>query len=108
MTQDDLDLYLSVAKAHPYLSAATALYLALVLIGNYNLSPETAVKWPRIAMIWVVAQKTGLVLRGILKPLLGIALPGAAKQVIEQIWPGALTASSVRPTIPPAGQDGGS
>ena len=108
MIQEDLDLYLSVAKAHPYLTAATLIYLGLVALGNVQLSQETAVQWPRFASAWVVAQKTGLVLRGIMKPIIGIALPSAARQVVEQVWPGALTATSTRPTMPPAGQDGGS
>jgi hypothetical protein len=92
--------YLEIAKAHPYLTAATLLYLALVALGNVKLEEETAVKWPRFASLWVVAQKTGLVLRGLLKPLLGIALPSAARQVVEQLWPGALT--SQRNPVPPS------
>jgi hypothetical protein len=104
----ELAPYIEAAKAHPYLTAATLIYLGLVALGNVQLSQETAVQWPRFASAWVVAQKTGVVLRGVLKPIIGIALPSAAKQVVEQVWPGALTATSTRPTMPPAGQDGGS
>ena len=104
----ELEPYIAAAKAHPYLTASTLLYLGLVALGNVKLSQETAVKWPRFASLWVVAQKTGLVLRGVLKPLIGIALPSAAKEVIEQVFPGALTATSSRPTAPPTARDGGS
>ena len=104
----DLQPYIEAAKAHPYLTAATLLYLGLVALGNVKLSQETAAAWPRFASLWVVAQKTGLVLRGVLRPLIGIALPSAARQVVEEIWPGALTATSSRPTAPPTTRDGGS
>lgn len=104
----ELAPYIEVAKAHPYLTAATLIYLGLVALGNVQISPETAVQWPRFASLWVVAQKTGLVLRGVLRPLIGIALPSAARQVVEEIWPGALTATSSRPTAPPTTRDGGS
>jgi len=104
----DLQPYIEAAKAHPYLTAGTVAYLVLVVIGNVQISPETAVQWPRFASLWVVAQKTGFVLRGVLRPLIGIALPSAAKEVIEQVFPGALTATSSRPTAPPTARDGGS
>lgn len=107
MTQEDLALYISVAKAHPILTALLALFLVLTALGNVQISQETAVKWPRFASFWVVAQKGGLVVRNILKPILGILLPKVAREVVEQVWPGALTASTRTPTTPP-GQDGGS
>ncbi len=94
---ESLHQALEWAKQHPWISGALALYLLLCALGNKQISQETAERWPRFAALWIVAQKVALVGRGLLKPLLGIVLPSAAREVVEQIFPGAFTTSTKSP-----------
>lgn len=84
MTTEEIS---SWAQAHPYLTAALVAYVLLSAFANARLSEETAARYPRLASAWIVAQKWGLVARGVIKPLVGIFLPPAAKEVVSQIFP---------------------
>ena len=92
----EIDLYLAAARQHPYLAALVVVHLALSALGNLHLTEATARAWPRLAMAVLLGQCVGLVVRGVTKPLLGLVLPSAAKDVLEQLYPGAV--NSVPPT----------
>lgn len=96
----ELEASVEWAKQHPWIAAAVALYLLLTALANKKLSEETARAWPRFASLWVVSQKVALVGRGLLKPFLGIVIPRAAQDVVEQVFPGAFSSST---KSPPAG-----
>lgn len=76
-------------QAHPWTTAAVATYLLLCVLGNAKLDESIAVAYPRLASAWVVGQKIGAVGRGLLKPVVGMVLPSAAKDVVSQLFPGA-------------------
>lgn len=98
---EELNTLSEQARQHPWVTGAAVLYLLLCALGNKQLSQETAVKWPQFASLWVVAQKVGAIGRGILKPALGLVLPSVAKEVVEQVFPGAFSPDSTRPPTPP-------
>lgn len=93
----ETDLYLTAAREHPYLTALVLLHLALSALGNVHIPEATARAWPRLAMAWVLGQKVGAVARGVTKPLLGLVLPSAAKDVLETLYPGAVNSSPPPP-----------
>lgn len=94
---EELNAAIEQARQHPWVTGAAVLYLLLCALANKQLSQETAVKWPKFASLWVIAQKVGAVGRGLLKPILGLVLPSAAKEVVEQVFPGAFTPSQRPP-----------
>lgn len=93
----EIDLYLAAAREHPYITALVLLHLALSALGNVHLPEATARAWPRLTMAVLLGQRGGLVVRGITKPLLGLVLPSAAKDVLETLYPGAVNSSPPPP-----------
>ena len=85
------------AQSHPWYAAALGLYLLLTLLGNVRLDEATATRYPRLAAAWVVAQKVGAVGRGVLKPIVGLVVPSAAKEVVSQLYPGTFSGPPTTP-----------
>lgn len=103
MTEEEAVALLTSPNGRRVLIAATILYIGLTLAGNVPMSQSFAERWPRLAMLWVLGQKWGAVVRGVLKPLVGLALPSVAKQVLDEIFPGAFSGR----TLPPPPSNGG-
>lgn len=73
-----------------------ALAVVLTALANLDLPADLARANPRLASALVFARKVAPVLRGALKPLLGIFAPKIAAQVVSELFEAAPT--SVPPT----------
>jgi len=87
--------------AHPYATAGIVLYALLCALGNITMPESVAAANPRLASAWVVAQKVGAIGRGLLKPLVGLVIPSAARQVVISIYPNAFGPPTPRPATEP-------
>lgn len=103
MTEEEIFAALTSPQGRRVLIALTALYIGLTLAGNVPVSQAFAERWPRLAMLFVLGQKWGAVVRGALKPIVGLVLPSVAKQVLDEIFPGAFSGR----TLPPPPSNGG-
>ena len=81
------DEFLPWAQAHPYQALALLLALVLAALAQVRLTREQALAWPRLASLVVVSKRLGPVLRGLLKPILGVGSAKVALVVIDAIWP---------------------
>lgn len=73
----------------------------LTALANLTLPVDVALANPRLASAVVFARKVAPVLRGALKPLLGIFLPKVAAEVVSEMLGGAPTSSSSPATSDP-------
>lgn len=98
MTPEEITSWIT---AHPYATAGIVLYALLSAFGNLTMPESVAAANPRLASAWVVAQKVGAIGRGLLKPLVGLVLPSAAREVVSQVYPLAFGPPTPRPQEPP-------
>jgi len=79
--------------------ALTVIAVLMTALANVTVPAELARANPRLASAVVLSRKLAPVLRGALKPLLGLALPHVAAQVVEELLGGGDTPS------PPSGPE---
>jgi len=95
---DDIQLLLAWVQAHPLQACGAALALVLALLAQVKLTRDQALRWPRLAALIVVAHKVAPVLRGLLKPLVGVGSAKVALEVVDLLFPSSPSSNPPPPS----------